>query len=551
MSQKSIRIIPLGGVEEIGKNLTVFEYEDDIIIVDCGTMFPSEDMPGVDLVLPDAAYLYKNADRIRGLFITHGHEDHIGAIPYILRNFVCPVYATELTKALIEFKLKEHMMDDKVKVTCVEPGDRVKAGCFTVEYIHTNHSFAGAAALAIHTPVGVIVHTGDFKIDFTPVDGGPCDLNRFAELGSKGVLALMSDSTNVLRPGYTMSEVTVGKSMEQYFNDAQGRKRIIIATFSSNIHRIQQIIDCAGRHDRKVCICGRSMTNICSIAVKIGKLNLPESMTVDVSNLKSVPPEKLVVITTGSQGEPMSGLSRMANDTHDRLKVGPNDMVIISATPIPGNEKMVSRTINSLCKKGCVVVYEDVHVSGHACKEELKLILSLTKPKYFIPVHGEYRHLMEHAMLAESLKIPHENVFIPAIGTVIELNKSKGKMKETVPSGEILVDGSGIGDVGNVVLRDRRLLAMDGLVIVIITMAAEEGVMLADPDVVSRGFVYMKESEVMISEVKRMVAEYVEGADLSDRDWNALKAGIKSMVHEYLWQQTKRSPMILPVIVEV
>lgn len=550
MAKRSVKIIPLGGVEEIGKNLTVIEYADDIIVVDCGTIFPSEDMPGVDLVIPDATYLYKNAEKVRGIIITHGHEDHIGAIPYIMKELSVPIYATELTKALIEHKLNEHKMSN-IEVVCVQPRSSVRLGSMTVEFIRTNHSFAGAVAIAVHTPLGVIVHTGDFKIDYTPVDNEVCDLNRFAELGSKGVLALMSDSTNALRSGYTMSEVTVGKNIDQYFTESENKRRIIIATFSSNIYRIQQIINCAYKHNRKVCICGRSMVNICNIASKIGTLKIPENTLVDIDKLGNYPPEKIVVITTGSQGEPMSGLTRMANDSHEKLRIAYNDMVIISASPIPGNEKMVSRVINGLYRKGAIVVYEDVHVSGHACKEELKLMITLVKPKYFIPIHGEYRHLREHALIAESLGIPQENIKIPVIGNVIDISRDGIKDSASVQSGSIMVDGAGVGDVGSVVLRDRRLLAMDGLMIVVVAISSDGGLLISGPDIISRGFVYMKESESMIEEARESVRELIERTDLTKGDWMALKANIRNILHDFLWKKTKRNPMILPIVVEI
>ena len=459
---KKLRVIPLGGVDEIGKNMTAIEYGEDIVIIDCGSIFPKEDMYGIDLVIPDFSYLERNRDKVKAFLITHGHEDHIGALPYVLKRIDAPIYCTSLTRALIEYKFKEHKINGAV-INTIHPKDKVRIGKFEVEFIKTNHSIAGAVALAIHTPMGVIVHTGDFKVDFTPVDGEPIDLAKFAELGSKGVLLLMADSTNVEREGFTMSERSVGRALERFFDESEDR-RIIVATFASNIHRIQQIVDLAAARGRKVCFLGRSMENVASIAMDIGEMNVPEGMLIEPERLEKVPYEEMVVITTGSQGEPMSGLARMASNDHTKIKLCQRDTVIISASAIPGNELMVSRVINNLFRKGVIVIYEalyEVHVSGHACKGELKLIHSLTKPKYFMPVHGEYRHLVQHAMLAASMGMPEENIFIPELGNALEITRRSAHMTGGIPAGSLLIDGLGIGDVGNIVMRDRRLLSQD------------------------------------------------------------------------------------------
>lgn len=524
---KKLRIIPLGGVDEIGKNMTAIEYGEDIVVIDCGSIFPKEDMYGIDLVIPDFSYLERNRDKVKGFLITHGHEDHIGALPYVLRKIDAPIYCTSLTRALIEYKFKEHKLNGVV-INTIHPRDRVRIGKFEVEFIHTNHSIAGAVALAIHTPMGVIVHTGDFKVDFTPVDGDPIDLAKFAELGSKGVLLLMADSTNVEREGFTMSERSVGHALERFFDESEDR-RIIVATFASNIHRIQQIVDLAAARGRKVCFLGRSMENVASIAMDIGEMTVPEGMLVEPERLEKVPYEEMVVITTGSQGEPMSGLARMASNDHTKIKLGQKDTVIISASAIPGNELMVSRVINNLFRKGVIVIYEalyEVHVSGHACKGELKLIHSLTKPKYFMPVHGEYRHLVQHAMLAASLGMPEENVFIPELGNALEITRRSAHMTGGVPAGSLLIDGLGIGDVGNIVMRDRRLLSQDGLMVVCLTFDSKTGELVTGPDIISRGFVYVRESDQLIEEVKKVVLDYLSGCEASRHsDWGLVKNG--------------------------
>ncbi len=550
---KKLRIIPLGGVDEIGKNMTAIEYGEDIVVIDCGSIFPKEDMYGIDLVIPDFSYLERNRDKVKGFLITHGHEDHIGALPYVLRKIDAPIYCTSLTRALIEYKFKEHKLNGVV-INTIHPRDRVRIGKFEVEFIHTNHSIAGAVALAIHTPMGVIVHTGDFKVDFTPVDGDPIDLAKFAELGSKGVLLLMADSTNVEREGFTMSERSVGHALERFFDESEDR-RIIVATFASNIHRIQQIVDLAAARGRKVCFLGRSMENVASIAMDIGEMTVPEGMLVEPERLEKVPYEEMVVITTGSQGEPMSGLARMASNDHTKIKLGQKDTVIISASAIPGNELMVSRVINNLFRKGVIVIYEalyEVHVSGHACKGELKLIHSLTKPKYFMPVHGEYRHLVQHAMLAASLGMPEENVFIPELGNALEITRRSAHMTGGVPAGSLLIDGLGIGDVGNIVMRDRRLLSQDGLMVVCLTFDSKTGELVTGPDIISRGFVYVRESDQLIEEVKKVVLDYLSGCEPSRHsDWGLVKNGLRTRLKDFLYTKTKRTPMILPILIEV
>ena len=548
---KKLRIIPLGGVDEIGKNMTAIEYGEDIVVIDCGSIFPKEDMYGIDLVIPDFSYLERNRDKVKGFLITHGHEDHIGALPYVLRKIDAPIYCTSLTRALIEYKFKEHKLNGVV-INTIHPRDRVRIGKFEVEFIHTNHSIAGAVALAIHTPMGVIVHTGDFKVDFTPVDGDPIDLAKFAELGTKGVLLLMADSTNVEREGFTMSERSVGHALERFFDESEDR-RIIVATFASNIHRIQQIVDLAAARGRKVCFLGRSMENVASIAMDIGEMTVPEGMLVEPERLEKVPYEEMVVITTGSQGEPMSGLARMASNDHTKIKLGQKDTVIISASAIPGNELMVSRVINNLFRKGVIVIYEalyEVHVSGHACKGELKLIHSLTKPKYFMPVHGEYRHLVQHAMLAASLGMPEENVFIPELGNALEITRRSAHMTGGVPAGSLLIDGLGIGDVGNIVMRDRRLLSQDGLMVVCLTFDSKTGELVTGPDIISRGFVYVRESDQLIEEVKKVVLDYLSGCEPSRHsDWGLVKNGLRTRLKDFLYTKTKRTPMILPILI--
>jgi ribonuclease J len=544
-----LRIIPLGGVGEIGKNMTVLEYGGDIIVIDCGSMFPNEAMLGIDLVIPDISYLIFNKDRIRGILITHGHEDHIGALPYVLKEIHAPVYGTRLALALIENKLKEH--DMAADLCCVAAGDTLELGCFSVEFIKTTHSIAGCLALSIRTPVGLVVHTGDFKIDFTPIDTEAIDIAKFTELGEEGVLLLMSDSTNVERPGYTMSERSVGDAFERYFKKANGR--IIVATFASNIHRVQQVVDTAIRAGRRVCFQGRSMVNIATMALELGYLTIDPEMMIEVEQLRNYPPEQVVIITTGSQGEPMSGLVRMATSGH-RIEIEPNDMVIISATPIPGNEKLVSNVVNHLYKIGATVIYEalaDVHVSGHACQEELKLMLSLIKPRFFVPVHGEYRHLYRHGDLANSLGIPKENVFVLDIGNVLEIDCDGAQLAADVASGSVMVDGLGIGDVGNIVLRDRRILSQDGLFVVVLAMSRENAALVAPPDVISRGFVYVRESEDLIEDAKNIVCETLEEMDIASADWNTIKNAVRSALRDHLYNKTKRNPMILPIIVEV
>lgn len=549
-AKNRLRIIPLGGLGEIGKNMTAFEYGDDIIVVDVGSIFPREDMPGVDLVIPDISYLTMNRSRVRGYLITHGHEDHIGAAPYVLREVPAPVYATRLTAALIESKLKEHKLLGSVEMNVIAPHDTVTLGVFRVEFLKVSHSIAGACALAIHTPVGVVVHTGDFKVDFTPIDGQLMDLGRFAALGNEGVLALMADSTNVERPGYTMSERKVGETFNNLFDHARGR--IIIAMFASNVHRIQMVADAAYRRGRRLCLVGRSMVNVARISMQLGELRVPDGWLVGADDLDRYSDEQLVVLTTGSQGEPMSGLSRMAFSEHKKLEIRPTDMVIISATPIPGNEKSVSRVINQLVRTGADVIYEalaEVHVSGHARQEELKLIHALTKPKFFIPVHGEYRHLYHHANLAISMGMPPENVMIPDTGTVIELTPDEMRATETVPSGAVLIDGLGIGDVGEAVLRDRKHLAEDGLIIVVIGLDHETGALASGPDIVSRGFVYVKENEDIMDGARATVQRVLETRLDQVNSTGALKDAIREALSRYIYDTIRRNPMILTIIV--
>lgn len=547
-----LRIIPLGGLGEIGKNMTAYEYENDLIVVDLGSIFPSEDMPGVDLVIPDTTYLEKNASRLRGYFITHGHEDHIGASPYVLPRIPAPVYGTRLTLALIEHKLKEHRVNG-IPMHVIRPGDRVDAGAFSVEFIHVSHSITGAVALAIHTPVGTVVHTGDFKIDYTPIDDHKIDLGRFAELGNQGVLAMLADSTNIERPGYTMSERTVGETFVKYFQQADGR--IIVAMFASNIHRIQQVVDAAVRFNRKVCMIGRSMVNVSKVAMQLGELTIPEGRLISADDLERYDDNEIVVITTGSQGETMSGLARMAFAEHKKLTIRETDMVIISATPIPGNEKSVSRVINQLYRTGANVIYEalaDVHVSGHACQEELKLMHTLVRPQFFIPVHGEYRHLHHHANLAKALGMDEEHVHIPQEGEVIELSPSSMCVSGTVTSGEVLIDGLGIGDVGNVVLRDRKHLSQDGLLIVVLAVDHETGAVVSGPDIISRGFVYVRESDDLFEGARAAVSQALKAyPTIASGDWNAVKGSIREALQRYVYSTLKRSPMILPIISEI
>jgi ribonuclease J len=550
MNKKKLKVIPLGGLGEIGKNMTVFEYGNDIIIVDCGIAFPDDEMLGIDLVLPDIAYLKKNADKIRGIIISHGHEDHIGAIPYVLKEINIPIYGSKLALGLIENKLKEHGLLNVAKMETVVQDQVIELGIFKVEFINSCHSIADAMALAIHTPVGTVVHTGDFKIDYTPIQGDVINLMRFAELGNEGVLLLMSDSTNVEREGYTLSERTVGRSFERIFDDV--KNRIIVATFASNIHRVQQIIDAAVRFGRKVALSGRSMINVANVAIELGYLNVPEGTIIDINDINKYSHDKLMIITTGSQGEPMSALSRMAASTHRQLEIIPGDLVVISATPIPGNEKTVSRVINQLFKKGANVIYnalDEIHVSGHACQEELKLIFNLTKPKFFMPVHGEYRHLKQHANLSYAMGMPRENSFVMDIGNVLELDSQHAKVTGSVPSGKIFVDGLGVGDVGNIVLRDRRLLSQDGLVVIIITIDKETGAIIAEPDIISRGFVYVRESEQLIEQMRKVAVTALSKYD--GKEWATIKMVIKDALKEYLYVNVKRNPMIIPVVIEV
>ena len=555
-SDKPIRIIPLGGLNEIGKNLTVFEYEDDAVILDCGMTFPDDDMLGVDIVIPDITYLHKIADRIRGIVLTHGHEDHIGALPYVLKEFSVPVYGTRLTLGILKNKLKEHGILNQTKLNTINAGDRVRLGSFTAEFIHTNHSIANAVAIALHTPSGVILHTGDFKIDSTPIDSDMIDLARFGQLGSEGVLALMSDSTNADRPGVTYSEKTIGKTFDSLFEKAdQNKQRIIVATFASNVHRVQQIIDAAVKYNRKVAVSGRSMENVIEAAIELEYMHVPDNTIIGLDDINKYPKDQLVVVTTGSQGESMAALTRMAFTSHKKINIEPGDLVIISASPIPGNEKSVANVVNELLKHGAEVVYEkqaDVHVSGHACQEELKIILSLVKPKYFIPVHGEYRHLCKHRDLAISTGIDKKNIFVMDIGNVLELSESSAKMTGTVPAGKVLVDGLGVGDVGNIVLRDRKHLAEDGIIIVVMTIDRETGECVSGPDIISRGFVYVRESEDLMESIRNLTTDVVDKCLAGHvLDWTTLKTRVKNEVGNYLYVKTKRRPMILPIIMEV
>lgn len=544
----------MGGLNEVGKNITVFECSNDLFVVDCGMTFPDSEMPGVDIVIPDFTYLEKNVDKIRGIVITHGHEDHIGGLAYLLKKINVPVFATRLTIGMIESKLKEHGLSGKVTLNVVKPKQTVKMGCMAVEFIRVNHSIPDAVALAIHTPAGVVVHTGDFKVDFTPIEGGVIDLARFGELGNRGVLALMSDSTNSERMGYTKTERKVGESFEKLFDKAEG-KRIIIATFSSNIHRVQQIIDCAQRYGRKVAIFGRSMVNVINTAIELGYLSVPQGIIIDIDLMGKYPSEKIVLITTGSQGEPMSALTRMAMNDHKKVNITPMDFIIISATPIPGNEKLVTKVVNELMKAGAEVVYEamyEVHVSGHACQDEQKLMMALTKPKFFIPVHGEYKHLKKHAQTAKEMGIPEENIIIAEIGNVIETDGVEMKITSQVPAGKILVDGLGVGDVGSIVLRDRKHLAQDGLIIVVATIESESGTILAGPDIVSRGFVYVRESEELMNQARALLLKTLQQClDNDTKEWNAIKTKLKDVLSDFIFSKTKRTPMILPVIMEI
>ncbi len=549
-----VKIIPLGGLNEIGKNMTAFECSNDIFIVDCGLAFPDSEMLGVDIVIPDFTYIERNQAKVRGVVLTHGHEDHIGGLAYLLKKINIPVYGTKLTLGLVDGKLKEHGLSGKVSLIEVAPKKTVKMGCMAVEFISVNHSIPDSVGLAIHTPAGVLVHTGDFKVDYTPINGSPIDLARFGELGSKGVLALMADSTNAERPGFTQSEKTVGNSFESLFTKAEG-KRIIIATFSSNIHRIQQIIDCAVRTDRKIAVFGRSMVNVITTAIELGYLEAPSGTIIDIDLMNRYEASRIVLITTGSQGEPMSALTRMAMNDHKKVNINCNDFIIISATPIPGNEKYVTKVVNELMKSGAEVVYEkmyEVHVSGHACQEELKLMLALTKPKYFIPVHGEYKHLKKHGQLAIDMGLPEDHVIIGEIGSVIETDGIDMRITSRVPAGRILVDGLGVGDVGSIVLRDRKHLAQDGLIIVVIAIDKASNIIASGPDIISRGFVYVRESEELIDEAKQVLNSTLSQCSIQDlREWTSLKGKLKDALSEYIYSKTKRSPMILPIIMEI
>ena len=547
----SLKIIPLGGLEQIGMNITAFEYEDSIVVVDCGLSFPDDDMLGIDLVIPDVTYLKENADRVKGFVITHGHEDHIGALPYVLRELNIPIYATRLTMGLIENKLREHNLLGHTKRKVIKFGQSVNLGQFRIEFIKTNHSIVDAAALAIHSPAGTVVHTGDFKVDYTPVFGVAIDLQRFAELGKKGVLALMCDSTNAERKGFTQSERTVGHTFDTIFHEHQG-SRLIIATFASNVDRVQQIINTAHKYGRKVVVEGRSMVNIIDTAMNLGCINIPENTLVDIDRLKDYPDDRTVIITTGSQGENMAALSRMASSVHRKVSIGPNDTIIFSSNPIPGNEKAVTRVINELEMKGAEVIFQDVHVSGHACQEEIKLIYTLVHPKYAIPVHGEYKHLKAQAGIAQELGIQKENIFILRSGNVLELNEEKAGVTGQVAAGAILVDGLGIGDVGNVVLRDRQHLAEDGIMIVVVALDSISGQIASGPDLVSRGFVYVKESDALMDEARDLMENVMESCvSRGCTDWGRIKTAIKDNLGDFIWKKTKRRPMILPIIMEV
>ncbi|MEE1228378.1 MAG: ribonuclease J [Lachnospiraceae bacterium] len=548
---KPVKIIPLGGLEQIGMNITAFEYEDSIIIVDCGLAFPDEDMLGIDLVIPDITYLKENASKVKGMVITHGHEDHIGAIPYVIKELNIPIYATRLTMALIEHKLQEHNLMHSTRRKVVKYGQSINLGCFRIEFIKTNHSISDAAALAIYTPAGIIVHTGDFKVDYTPVFGDAIDLGRFAELGKKGVLALMCDSTNVMRPGFTASEKTVGITLKHLFDEYVDH-RIIVATFASNVDRVQQIINCAAANGKKVVVEGRSMVTTISIAVELGYIKVPANTLIGIDEMKNYPDNKIVLITTGSQGETMAALSRMAASTHRKVSITPGDVIIFSSHPIPGNEKSVSKVMNELAKKGATLVYQDTHVSGHACQEEIKLIYSLVKPKYALPVHGEYRHLKTHHDLAVSMGIPEDNVVIMQSGDVLSICDDYAKVTGKVKAGGVYVDGLGVGDIGNIVLRDRQQLSQNGLFIVVVTLDRYNGQLLAGPDIVSRGFVYVRESEQLIDASKDVVRDTLDRcANKNVTDWSHIKSAIKDDLGGFIWKRMKRSPMILPIIMEV
>ena len=548
-----VKIIPLGGLNEIGKNMTAIEYKNDIVIIDCGLKFPDEDMFGIDVVIPDITYLLKHRDKVSGIFLTHGHEDHIGALPYVLKQLNVPVYGTKLTLGIVQSKLKEHNLLSTTELITVKPRDVVRLNSVSVEFIKTNHSIADSVAIAVHTPLGAVLHTGDFKVDYTPIDGEPMDFARFAELGKKGVLLMMADSTNVERPGYTMSEKIVGESLCRIFGKSKGR--IIVATFASNIHRIQQIIDAAAMYGRKVAVSGRSMENIVQVAIELGYIKIEKENLVSIDQINKYNNDQIVIITTGSQGEPMSALARMATSEHRKVNIVSGDTIIISATPIPGNEKLVSRVVDQLFKKGAEVVYgssEAVHVSGHACQEELKLMQTLVKPKYFIPVHGEYRHLKQHGELANSIGVPKSNILIPEIGDVIEVTRNSIKKSGTVISGQIFVDGLGVGDVGNIVIRDRKHLSQDGILTVVVTLSKENKAIIAGPDIISRGFVYVRESEKLMDEARDIVRDvFTKCEERKITDWSTLKSTVRDELKSFLYEKTKRKPMILPIIMEI
>ena len=547
----SVKIIPLGGLEQIGMNMTAFMYEDEIVVVDCGLSFPDDDMLGVDLVIPDVTFLKDNIDKVKGFVVTHGHEDHIGAFPYVIKDVNKPIYATKLTMGIIETKFREHNLIATTKRKIVNYGQSIILGKFRIEFIRTNHSIADSAALAIHTPAGVIFHTGDFKVDYTPVFGEPIDLQRMGEIGKKGVLALLCDSTNVMRPGYTMSEKTVGKTFENIF-DENKKNRIIVATFASNVDRVQQIINAACSHGRKVAVEGRSMVNIINVAGELGYIQIPDGTLIDTEEIKKYPDDQVTIITTGSQGESMAALSRMAASIHKKVTIKPGDVVIVSATPIPGKEKSVARLINELSMKGAKVIFQDTHVSGHASQEEIKMMYTILKPKYSIPVHGEYRHLVKHAELAESMGIDKKNIFILSSGDVLELSEEEGKVVDTVPCGELMVDGLGVGDVGNIVIRDRQVLSENGIVVVVLTLDKYTNQLLSGPDIVTRGFVYVRESETLIEEATDVVYHAVINClENSNVDWAKIKLVIKDSLGEYFWKKMKRTPMVLPIIMEV
>lgn len=550
-NNEKMKIIPLGGLESIGMNITAFEYDDSIIVVDCGLAFPTDDMLGIDLVIPDITYLQDNRDKVKGFVITHGHEDHIGALPYILKEMNLPIYATKLTMGIIEHKLTEHNLMRSTRRKVVKHGQSINLGKFRIEFIKTNHSIQDASALAIYSPAGIVVHTGDFKVDYTPIFGDAIDLQRFAELGKKGVLALMSDSTNAIRPGFTASERTVGAAFDHIFAEHQN-SRLIIATFASNVDRVQQIINSAYKYGRKVVVEGRSMVNIIGIASELGYLNIPENTLIEIDKLKNYPPEKTILITTGSQGESMAALSRMAGGIHRKITIQPSDTIIFSSSPIPGNEKSVSKIINELEQLGADVIFQDTHVSGHACQEELKLIYALVKPKYAIPVHGEFRHLKANSEIAKSIGIPKDNVFILHSGDVLQLGEEKAEVVDKVHTGGILVDGLGVGDVGNIVLRDRQHLAEDGILIVVLTLQKGTNQLLAGPDIVSRGFVYVRESEGLMEEAKQVMTDALDHCLSNKRsDWNKIKLVVRDTMNDYIWKKTKRRPMIIPIIMDV